>query len=257
MRTLSLHRCFLALFVVTIAWGPRAALARPTTRQQAADLLAQMKRRGETKGEIHLALAALHARVGAQGEALKHARAARRLGIVSSRIDLVLGSLYRRLGRYDAAFSTYLRVLVHNTGQPHALVQLWKTLYEARLRGAKVKIDTQALRDRLIGFGLHFPKDFKLENDSADSSNRLTVRAYSALLAQRNRYAAELFEAAIDALPSNPRAHRGLGIARARQQDFMRAAGAYLLYLELAPNAPDADEIDRILMRYWKGRATP
>ena len=246
---------FLVALIALLAFPPRAGARRITVAKQARLILAQMKHRGEAKGEIHLALAAMYGRYGRQAEVYSHVRAARRLGIAPSRTNLILGDLYRRLGRFDAAFATFLRVLVLNPGQPYALIQLWKTLYEAQLQGAEVKVDMGNIRDRLVGFGLYFPKALQVEKDGATRSKKLTVLGYNALLADRNRYAAGLFKAAIDALPSNPRAHRGLGIARARRQDFMRAAGAYLLYLELHPNAPDADEIDRILMRYWRSRA--
>lgn len=250
-----MHRLATIALLVGVFALPCPASARNSLRAQVRMLMKQMKQRGEKKAEIHLALAALYGRHRQQALVYKHVRAARRLGIAPSRTNLVLGTLYRRIGRYDAAFSTLLRVLVHNKGQPYALVQLWKTLYEAQLRGAQVKVDLDDIRDRLLGFGMHFPKRLTMEKDSATRSKKMTVLGYNALLGGRNKYAAGLFEAAIDALPSNARAHRGLGIARARKQDYMRAAGAYLLYLELYPNAPDADQIDRILMRYWKSRA--
>ena len=148
--------------------------------------------------------------------------------------------------------STLVRVLVRSPRQPRALVQLWKTLYEAKLRGVEVKTDLEAIRERLVTRGLHFPRRFKIESDSVTRSKKLAAAGYTALLGQRHRFAAQLFRAAINALPSNARAHRGLGIALAREHNYARAAGAYLLYLEMSPDAPDADDVDRVLMLYWK-----
>lgn len=220
----------------------------------AAQLLAQARRRGSSAADIHLALAGHYARALRQREVFFHLGQARRAGAAAGSTDLLLGSFYRALGRYDAAFSTLARVLVRHEEQPFALVQLWKALYECKLRGAEVKTDIDSIRERLASSGLHFPAEFKLGPDAADKAKRLTAAGYNALLADQPRFAGELFQAAIDALPSEPQAHRGLGIARARQHDYARAAGAYLLYLELAPQAPDADEVDRVLMEYWKTR---
>lgn len=243
------------LVLSALLCGAAQAKAAPISLQeQSRDLVEQMQQRGAPKGEIHLGLAGLYAKALHAKKVLAHLRAARKLGIAEIRTDLVLGTFYRRAGRYDAACSTLLRVLVNHSGQPYALVQLWKTLYEAKLRGQQVEVDLSTIRERLAVFGLHFPKELKVDAAGQEESKRITVRAYGALLAQRNRYAAQLFEAAIAAFPSNARAHRGLGIARARQRDYMRAAGAYLLYLELAPHAADADRVDRMLANFWRHR---
>jgi tetratricopeptide (TPR) repeat protein len=246
---------WLTLCLLAGSFFSTKAHAAPSLKRKAAQLVAEMKQRGEKDGEVHLALGALYAHAGARKKALSHLGAARRNGVKESRVSLVLGGFFRRQGRYDAALTTLVRVLVHNPGQPFALVQLWKALYESRLRGSKLSIDTTAIRKRLGDFGLHFPESFQIKSDASAESKKLAARGYNALLGQRNRYAAGLFKAAIDALPSNAKAHRGLGIAYARQQDFLRASGAYLLYLTLFPNAPDADEIDRVLVRYWKLRS--
>lgn len=230
--------------------GRPALAGGPTARQ----IVLQMRGRGAAPGEIRLALAAHYARKRDAKHALSHLRAARKAGVSPGRVDLLLGELYRRVGRYDAAFSTLVRVLVDSPEQPHALVQLWKTLYESKLRGAEVKSDVESIRKRLASSGLYFPARFKLDSDADTRSRKLAASGYTALLGGRNQFAAELFQAAIAAMPSNARAHRGLGIARARLHDFMRAAGAYLLYLQLAPNARDADRVDATLMRYWRKR---
>jgi tetratricopeptide (TPR) repeat protein len=220
----------------------------------AREVRRQMLRRGDAPGEVSLALAAIYARGRRQGELLHFVNAARRQGVAAGRTDLLLGGFYRSVGRYDAALSTLVRVLVRHEDQPYALVQLWKTLYECRLRGAEVKTDLDAIRQRLAVAGLHFPRQLRINAASPGKAKKLAASGYSALLSDNSQFAAELFEAALDAFPSDAQAHRGLGIARARLQDFARAAGAYLLYLELNPQAPDADEVDRVLMRYWKGR---
>lgn len=242
----------LALVLAALCAGRQARAGE--IERQARQLRAEMRARGDGPGEIDLALAWVFARAKRAKGALYYVKQARKHGIDQSRIDLLLSTLYRQLGRHDAAFSTLVRVLVRNPEQPYALVQLWKTLYEAKLQGAEVKTDTGSVRERLAALGLYFPAAFDPAKISIERSKRLTASAYNALLSGRVRFAAELFEAAIAAFPSNPLAHRGLGIARARRNDYARAAGAYLLYLELKPHAPDADDIDRVLMEYWRHR---
>jgi len=253
-----LVRAFVPQLLLALSlWVSPAAAAQTSgtkigLRAALDDLVRQMTQRGESKGEIHLAVAALHAAAGDQSGTLKHLRAARKLGIAAGRANLVLADYYRRSRRYDAALATLVRILVDNPEQPHALVQLWKTLYAVQLQGVAVKADLGAIRDRLLAFGMRFPKSLRLDVRAAQEGAKLTAAGYNALLAQQNTFAAQLFEAAIDAAPSNARAHRGLGIARARAQDYRRAAGAYLLYLELNPNAPDGAKVDRALMDYWR-----
>ena len=240
-----------------VAAAPPSALAdaQLDLEQKAQGIRDSLLGRGESAGEVSLSLAWLYARANQPQQTLHYVRQARKQGIAAGRIDLLLGVFFRQQARYDASFSTLVRVLVQHSGQPFAMVQLWKTLYEAKLQGADVQTDTDAIRERLAGMGLHFPMTFKPEKMSQDKSRELAAAGYNALLTGKTQFAAELFEAAIDAFPSNALAHRGLGIARARLQDYARAAGAYLLYLELKPDAPDADEVDRVLMEYWRHRS--
>ncbi len=244
----------LAGILVLPASPVRAQPAGPNITQRGKTLRLQMHRRGATPGEISLGLAELFAREKQQKEVYFYINQARKQGVESGRIDLLLGSFFRRVGRYDAAFSTLVRVLVNHDEQPFALVQLWKTLYRCKLQGAKTKTDTDGIRERLAESGLYFPIRFKLGRNSGAKSKQISASGYSALLSSRNRFAAELFQAALDLNPSNAQAHRGLGIARARLGDYARAAGAYLIYLDLSPQAPDADGVDRVLMEYWKTR---
>lgn len=251
---LPLQRLALLLALGLLLTAPVQADPPPRVQAQARMLRSQMVRRGEERGEIDLALAWHYARARQARSALYFVKQARKHGVAAGRTDLLLGTFYRRSGRYDAAFSTLVRVLVRNPQQPYALVQLWKTLYEAKLRGAATKTDTVAIQQRLAGLGLHFPVTFDPAKVSPDKSKQLAAAGYNALLSDKSGFAAELFESAVEANPSNALAHRGLGIARARKHDYTRAAGAYLLYLELNPQAPDADEVDRVLMEHWKNR---
>ena len=225
-----------------------------TPAERGAVIRQQMLRRGSPAGEISLALAAHFAREKQQKEVYFYINQARKQGIHGGRIDLVLGSFFRRVGRYDAAFSTLVRVLVNHDEQPHALVELWKTLYRCKLQGAETKTDTDGIRSRLAESGLHFPRRFPSSSTAGIKSKELAASGYNALLSHKNKFAAELFEASLDQNPSNAQAHRGLGISRARLGDYARAAGAYLVYMKLAPHAPDADGVDKILMEYWKNK---
>lgn len=242
--------------LVAFALGARPSEAEENLVVDGAPqfLHGQMLRRGDPPGEIHLALAALFAHAKREPEMQRHLAEARSRGVSSSRCDLVLGGYFRSVGRYDAAMSTFVRVLIRHEDEPYALLQLWKTLFECKLQGSAVKTDTDAIRERLSASGLHFPKSFGLRPKANATAKTLTAAGYNALLAGNPDLAAGLFQAAIDAFPSWPHAHRGLGIARARRGDNGRAAGAYLLYLELYPLAPDAEDVDRVLMEYWKNR---
>ena len=240
------------------AGGHSLALAGPrvTFPDRVRRLRRQMQLRGESAGEISLALAALYAKARRGRQVMQLIAMARKQGVAAVRTDLLLGTFYRRVGRYDAAFSTLVRVLVRHEEQPYALVELWKTLYDCKLRGAKLSTDTEAIRQRLTESGLHFPRRFRVSPKSTIRAKKLTASGYNTLLKDRPRIAAALFTEAIDLNPSYALAHRGLGIARARNQDYARAAGAYLVYLELSPDAPDAAGVDKALMKYWQTRYT-
>jgi tetratricopeptide (TPR) repeat protein len=231
------------------------AQRRPTLAERAKALEIEMVDRGESPGEISLSLASLHAESGDAARVDHHLKNAQRLGVDACRIDLLLGSFYRRTARFDAAISTFVRVLVSHEDQPFALVQLWKTLYQIALQDAEVSSDLDSVRERLDASGLHFPRTFKPSAKGPARSRQITAAGYNALLSGKNTFAAELFEAAIEGDPSNAQAHRGLGIARAREKDYARAAGAYLLYLELRPDAADAAQVERALMDHWKSRS--
>ncbi len=250
---------FLFLFVLCFLFIPSSALAqnRVITENLVNIVRQQMEFRGDSNGDLDLALAWIYAKAHQTPLALQHLKQAKKQGISGSRTDLLLGTLYRLQGRYDNAFKIFVRVLVKHPGQPYAQVQLWKTLYEAKLQNAPFQTDTAPIREQFRDVGLFFPVNFDADKMSKEHSDQLTASAYNALLADKNNFAAELFESAIEAFPSNALAHRGLGIARARNQDYTRAAGAYLLYLELRPNAADAEEVDRVLMDYWKNRPSP
>ncbi len=244
---------FLSVQCLLVMPLPRAHAAPPNiVKAHAALIRSQMSERGAPAGEIHLALASYYAKKKMSREVSLHIEEARKRGVTAMRIDLLLGTFFRSMKRYDAAFSTLVRVLVSAEEQPYALVELWKSLYECALQAVEIKTDTSVIRQRLERLGLYFPETFEIKPTSATYSKRLTADGFNALLTGRPKHAVELFQAALDLLPSNARAHRGLGQARLRLQDFTRAAGAYLLYLELAPNAPDAVDVDRFLMDYWK-----
>jgi hypothetical protein len=195
----------------------------------------------------------MHAQRGALREAAEALDAARRRGAAGFRVDLLLADVRRREGRYDASLALLGRIVLEHAAPP-ILAQLWQTLYEAQLRQALGNLDVSALRERLLAEGFYLPPVLALSGDAAQRSAKSTNAGYDALLAGNLQAAEVLFEEALDAFPGNAPAHRGLGITWARRHDHRRAAGAYSLYLVLRPLAPDADAVDRALMRYWKRR---
>ncbi len=68
--------------------------------------------------------------------------------------------------------------------------------------------------------------------------------------------AAKSFEEALALLPRFPRAHRGLAIARAKQNRPADAVEHYRIYLSLEPSAPDAVAVRKIIEDYEKAKAT-
>ncbi|MCB9558346.1 MAG: hypothetical protein H6707_19685 [Deltaproteobacteria bacterium] len=225
-----------------------ARMRRPVSHE----IIAQMKARGLPLAEIALVLAAHYAKRTDQAMVYRYIKRALAGGVDRGRADLVLAQFFRESDRYDAAFATLVRVLVQHPGQPKALVDLWRTLHRCQRTRCTVQTDLGAIRERLATFGLHYPARLSADPQAAMRSRKLADSGYQALLSSRPRFAAQLFFASIEEDPSNPLAHRGLAIARGRQADYRRAIGAYLLYLSLAPDAADADQVDRILVEYWR-----
>jgi tetratricopeptide (TPR) repeat protein len=235
---------------VALGQGSRLALDA-----QERAIIAEMQRRGNPSGEIYLAVAALYARANVSGLMFQALSKAREHGCNATSAELLLGRWYRTQGQYDRAFRLLANILVRHPDQPRALVELWMALYQQKLQRAIVQTDVDPLIDRLAAAGLFFPRGFGLSARVKAAGGKVTAAGYNALLVGNDsRFAAELFREAISINPSDAKAHRGLAIARTRQHDFKRAAGAYLLYLELSPDAPDADQVDKALMRYWKER---
>jgi|GEM_PF-4084962 Tfp pilus assembly protein PilF len=247
-------RGILTAFVLTLTsvslTSKQAAAQLPPDAQAVVD---EMKTRGNKLGDIHLAVAAHFLAQGKHKSVLHHIRLARRNGVQDSRTSLLVAGAYRKSGRFDAAFTTLVRILVRHPGQPVALIELWKTLFQQQLQGTAVQTDIQAIRSRLSSAGLYFPAEIKTAT-TAGESRKIAAAGFNALLSDNLTFAIELFKSALDLDPSYGRAHRGLGIAWGRQHSFKRAAGAYTLYLDLNPRAADGEKVDRALMRYWKKR---
>lgn len=68
--------------------------------------------------------------------------------------------------------------------------------------------------------------------------------------------AAAKYEAALRALPKFAKAHRALGIARAKQNRREEAVEHYRAYLQLEPKAPDAAEVRKIVEDYEKAKSS-
>ncbi len=89
--------------------------------------------------------------------------------------------------------------------------------------------------------------DVVLELPARKKATRMVLRAQKLLLADDAAAAEPLLKRAAALDPSYPDAWRNLGIARARRGDLTGARIAYKKYVRLAPAAPDAADVRRIL----------
>lgn len=211
------------------------------------DLEGRVARRSDD-AELMLRLADAYVRIGDLRRAMPAIERLDDLGVDPVRLALLRGDAHLGVQDWDEAARAYLEALSHAPSQPHALTQLWRLMLQVTLEDAQVSFDRLAVVERLQREGLYFPDDYTPEPDGPDRSSRLVGRAAS-VLARRPEEAAALCIQAIAADPGNAEAFATLARAYQGENDPELAVGASLVYLLLAPDAPDADEVRRAIGR--------
>jgi tetratricopeptide (TPR) repeat protein len=165
------------------------------------------------------------------------------------RLALLRGDLFMRAGDFDQAARAYLDALGRAPRQTHALVQLWRLLLRVTLEEVEVGFDREAVTETLTAAGLYFPESYRASANGPDQAARLVDRAGALLLRDRPEEASVQLMRAIDLDPGNAEAFAGLVRAHRAMNDPESALGAALVYLLLAPDAPDAPRMRELVGR--------
>lgn len=171
------------------------------------------------------------------------------LGVEPLRIALFRGDLHMNLEEYDQAARSYLDALSHAEGQPYALSQLWRLMLRVTLSGQEINFDRTSVIETLQREGLIFPPDYSPTPDGPQRAARHIDRAGMLLRRNRAEEAVMLLRRAISLDPGNADAFAVLARAYAANNDTAAAIGASLVYLLLAPDAPDAHRMRLYMSR--------
>jgi tetratricopeptide (TPR) repeat protein len=199
----------------------------------------------------YMRLAQAYARLGMEQEVLRYAQESVSRGGSALAVDILVGDFYSDQERYDDAIARYLRVLDVAPQQAHVLTQVWLILQRDRQERLGLRIRVEDLASRMNNAGYYV-------SSGRPSGDRQSARAR---IAEGNRFlngndvrsAIQAYKRAADDDPWNADIYRGLGVAYARQSDFVRAIGAYHLYLALAsPGTPDVPKVRQIIIDYYR-----
>lgn len=177
--------------------------------------------------------------------ALRWLRVAVERGADPLRVQLVAGDIHLAAEQYEFALNAYFEVASAAPENGYAHLRLWRVLREADILPPNV--DAGRLKSYLRDAGYAIPDQPVRPPDTA-MARQLTEQAYGALQAGRFQDATEGFVAALARDDAHAAAHRGLGIAYARQNQQGRALAAYRLYLWLAESDDrETRQVKRIL----------
>lgn len=199
----------------------------------------------------YMRLAQAYARLGMETEVLSFSQEAVSRGGSALAVDILVGDFYSDQERYDEAIGRYLRVLDVAPQQAHVLTQVWLILQRDRAERLGLQVRVDDLSARLNNAGYYV-------SSGRPTSDRQSARAR---IAEGNRFlngndvraAIQAYKRAADDDPWNADIYRGLGVAYARQSDYVRAIGAYHLYLALAsPGTPDVPKVRQIIIDYYR-----
>lgn len=210
------------------------------------DLEGRVARRHDD-AQLMLRLTSAYVRIGDIRRALPALERLADLGIDTLRITLFRGDVHFNVGEFDAAARAYLDALQRAPGQPHALTQLWRLMLRVTLSGQDVEFDRTAVISTLQNDGLYFPEGYSPTANGPQQASRLVDRASALLMRQRSQEAVVLLTRAIRSDPGNAEAFAALSRAYETENDEQSAVGASLVYLLLAPDAPDAPRVRRLI----------
>ncbi len=187
---------------------------------------------GREDAEATVRLAQGYGARGRLQEALRWAVKARERGAHSLRIHLVRGDAYLAAERFEFAIREYYEVVAQAPLNGYAQVRLWRCLRRADV--LPDVLDAGRLRGELRKGGLYLP-DAPSRPPDAVLARSLREAGEASLLEGRAREAVSKLHAALAQDDGDPLAY--LALARAQEQvgEPLLAAGAYRLFLELAP----------------------
>lgn len=204
-----------------------AAVARPMDPEPALRLAQGLGGRGQTD------------------KAIEWLRVAAERGADPLRLQLVAGDVYLAGERYEFALNAYFEVANAAPENGYAHLRMWRALREADILPPNV--DQPRLKRYLRDAG-YFIADQPVHPPDTMMARQLTATAYGALQQGRFQEAVDGFVAALARDETHAPAHRGLGIAYARQNQQSKALAAYRLYLWLDPRDDrETREVKRIL----------
>lgn len=162
-------------------------------------------------------------------DALMWLRRARARGAHPLRVALVRADVFQDVERPAQAASAYLEVIEQAPDNPHAHLQLWWLMRDARWPGG---VDRARLRAALVKAGYHLGPEPARPRERDTAKARVT-KGRAALRRGAFGEAAALFEAAIQHDDDYAEAFHGLGEARLRAGERTRAAAAWRIFLAL------------------------
>lgn len=171
------------------------------------------------------------------------------MGVDPVRVALLRGDAHFTVGELDTAARAYLRALSRAPNQPHALSQLWRLMLRLSLTHAEVNFDRGAVVETLQDAGLYFPETYTPTVDGPDEASRLVDQANVLLMRERPEESIVTLTRAIALDPGNASAFSALARCYRDLNDPEMAIGASLVYLLLAPDAPDAPRVRRYIGR--------
>jgi Tfp pilus assembly protein PilF len=202
----------------------------------------------------YVRLAQAYAQVGDEDQVLRNIDEAVKRGGSRLAADILAGDFYAKQGRDAKAIHHYLAVLSESPSQPHVLTQVWKIVQKSKAK-TRLGVDRAVLSDVLNAQGFHVAP---LRGRTSKARCQKELKRGNELLAAGDLVGAtRAYEEAAHHDPWNPRVHRSLGIAYAREGRLNEATGAYTLYTALAPaGTEDVAKVQRIIFDFYRARTS-
>jgi tetratricopeptide (TPR) repeat protein len=206
-----------------------------------------------TDYNLYLRLADAYGRLGLdhKEKVLFYTTRAVLAGADDTRVDIILGDFYSRVGDHTGALRAYLRVVAQAPQHTYTLLQLRRLAVQKESFSADV--DLAHVREILLSAGLYTPKTLPSKAD-ATAAKVAVEEGYGYIKANENGDALARFQAALDLDPNNATAVRGMGIVYARTKKTRQALAAYAAYLDLDPGAQDAASVRATIASYYESR---
>ncbi|MFQ5877407.1 MAG: tetratricopeptide repeat protein [Acidobacteriota bacterium] len=186
----------------------------------------------------HFYLGNLFLRQERFAEAMAELEAEKELSGESDSVFFNLGVAYAGEGREDDALKAFERAAALNPAKPEVFMQM-AAIYEKRAEAAGR--DSALRQEWMAKAEQMYQEVIGIDpRNAAISFYNIGVKAWNA---NRNQEAAQAFRKSVEIDPTYAEAHRELGTALMRLQDFEGAVEHFEEYLQLKPQAKDAQEI--------------